>query len=182
MTMSDEELLAGLRRDILRLHEIPEWEYVIKTRHARVLTEALERGDAARAEVAELKKSYDALDKNWSSLHEAFTSAIRKALELPEADLRELVERIDDLKAPERVSQLHVFQTDCNWVVAYDVEDAWRVLTGTSGVERDEFSEEMTQLPDDDVLPIQHFEIRVRTTCADWCKRAGRGFLCSTEF
>lgn len=200
-------MLHGIRESLVRHAALndPEWEYVLRPKHSRVLVAALERGDQATTELDETKKGYASLDSNWHTLHEAFTSAIRKALELPDADIRELVERIEDLKAAERAApRLHVFHNDCDWVVAYSVDDAWRVLTGVTGTERDEYSDEFEQLPDDDVLPVMlyrdmrgpdisgldveeleernAFDIRVRTTCGDWCKRNGRGFLCSTEF
>lgn len=200
-------LMRNLRADLQRHAELDQesWNYALKPKHSKALLAALDRADQLQGTIDEVKKGYERLDTNWHAVHESFTGAIRKALDLPDAPIHQLVARIEDLKAAEKVARLHVWHNDVDWVIAYDEDDAWRVSTAMTGIERDEYSEQWEQLPDDSELPVMldtdtsdcpdidglpfepldgknGFNVRVRTTCADWCKRAGRGMLCSTEF
>jgi hypothetical protein len=87
--------------------------------------------------------------------------------------------------------EMHVFLIrGCEWVVAASKADAWDVLreeTGTTpegeGWDREE---DVKQEPEDKVISI--FADREVSndmdsyTCAEWVKRFGRGYLCSTEY
>ncbi len=88
---------------------------------------------------------------------------------------------------------LHVFQSECDWVVAKSVDDAYKVMMETTGMSREELDEYVgdyfEQLPDEHELPIiddvetpQDEWVRTVKTCAEWVKSEGRGFLCSTEY
>ena len=47
--------------------------------------------DLLRAELAEVKAGYQALDKNWETMHEAAMGPIRSALDLPNGSVLEIV-------------------------------------------------------------------------------------------
>jgi hypothetical protein len=90
----------------------------------------------------------------------------------------------------EAAAVLHVFEGECDWIVARDLDDAWAVaLEQWGGVmsdygERDDFA----QLPNDQPLSIWDGEdgpgtgTKVTKTCAEWIAEHGRGWLCGTEF
>lgn len=61
------------------------------------MTEATEIS-TLRAELAETKAGYHALDKNWQHLHDSCMDAIRVALSLPEATVPEMVRAIEMLR------------------------------------------------------------------------------------
>lgn len=67
--------------------------------HSDDYNEALELIEQLRAEVAEAREGYHALDKNWDAAHDAALGAIRQALEMPDATVPELCQRIVALKA-----------------------------------------------------------------------------------
>ena len=92
---------------------------------------------------------------------------------------------------------LHVFQSECDWVVAESVDDAYKVYQEHTGMSRAEVDEYICdgddyyfeQLSDEHELPIiddmevpQNERVRTVKTCAEWVKSDGRGFLCSTEY
>jgi hypothetical protein len=57
------------------------------------------------------------------------------------------------------VSDLHIFQNDCDWVVAESIDDAWAVWCETTGEKREDYDDDRhfwTQLPDDQPLRIWH--------------------------
>lgn len=60
--------------------------------------EAQQQVDALTAELAEVKAGYQALDKNWETIHEAAMGPIRSALDLPDGSVLEIVTAIETLK------------------------------------------------------------------------------------
>ena len=60
---------------------------------------------AVSAERDEVRKGYEALDGNWATLHEMMGSSIREALRMPDASVPEMVERIGELIAAERLAR-----------------------------------------------------------------------------
>ena len=94
---------------------------------------------------------------------------------------------------------LHVFEfSDCDFVVAADVADAWAVLEEQHGdgyhdPDDIEGDARWRQLPDDEELgmwcypdgKIAEFDADgsevVTRTAGEWAKRLGRGFMGSTE-
>jgi len=83
---------------------------------------------------------------------------------------------------------LHVFLIgDCDHVVAKDEEDAWGEWEELTGMDKEEVDGKIKQEPDDKVLGVlpdegDDGEKAVYLPCAEWAKREGRGFLCSSEF
>ena len=83
---------------------------------------------------------------------------------------------------------LHVFEIGPDTFIAHDAEDAWKLLEEQTGLKRgddDVGDDEPIQIPDDKQLKIQIEEgspEATTLTAAEWCKREGRGFLCSTEY
>lgn len=88
--------------------------------------------------------------------------------------------------------QLHVFEDqggENEMFVAYDIEDCWKAAAEMWGEETvaeyraDDDGDFWTQLPDDQVLNIDASDDGdgsnvLKLTCAEWCKREGRGYLC----
>ena len=88
---------------------------------------------------------------------------------------------------------MKVFFEGCDWVIAEDVDDAWKVWTEYCGEKREDYETEAgdfwEELPDDKEISItfddydEHaFPNPQKKTCAEWIKEKGRGFLCSTEW
>ena len=84
---------------------------------------------------------------------------------------------------------------DIDWVVAEDLEDAWKVYVEHNGGKREDFEgDEMEEVPADKPLTIwcgpnghpgeSHVEGNARVTqqASKWAAQEPRGFLASTEF
>ncbi len=92
------------------------------------------------------------------------------------------------------VDDLHVFGDDCEWVVAASLEDAKAVLTEMGATLDDDFDETWAQEDDEmghtiwcdsgghPAEPHAAGNAPVTLTCAEWAKRCGRGYLCTTEY
>lgn len=102
--------------------------------------------------------------------------------------------------------ELHVYENDTDKVVARDAEDAWAVWCESIGERREDYEDswDWEKVPSSTIISIgfeeadpnpalyeglarlpsndRIWEFRCKTTAADWAKRNGRGFLCSTEF
>lgn len=88
---------------------------------------------------------------------------------------------------------LHVFQSECDWVVAESLDDAFKVMLEHTGETRKDLEEydadyfeqladdHKVSIIDDGDLPSAEWT-RTTKTCAEWAKSDGRGFLCSTEY
>lgn len=76
---------------------------------ARAVIEAFQKLEdqiaALTVERDEARAGYDLLDKNWSALHESAMHQIRRALEMPDAAIPELVQRINALKQAASLDQ-----------------------------------------------------------------------------
>jgi len=55
--------------------------------------------DVLQERLLEAREHAEALDKNWSTLHEASMSAIRDALGMPDATVPEMVQAIQRMRA-----------------------------------------------------------------------------------
>ena len=73
---------------------------------------------------------------------------------------------------------LHVFSNGVDFVIAYDVDDAWRVFTEHIGESRDDYEKAypMKQLPDSKEIAVDG---RVHTA-GIWAS-TGRQYLACTE-
>jgi hypothetical protein len=89
--------------------------------------------------------------------------------------------------------QLHVFEGDEEWFVAYDAEDAWVVWAEFCGEKREDYDNDeglyWTLCPDDaprKILteePEDGYEPTGETkTNAEWATLNGRGYLCSRDW
>ena len=79
---------------------------------------------------------------------------------------------------------LHVYQNEViDSIVATSEEEA-RQIAYEYTEQSEEYSDlEYTQRPDDMPLTIHDDEGgKEIKTCAEWCARNGKGFLCSTEY
>jgi hypothetical protein len=87
---------------------------------------------------------------------------------------------------------LHVFGDDCEWVIAYDLEDAQRVYEEYVGAPVTDQADRWSQEPDTgthacnvgpDGKPDDggHGESETLTN-AEWAARLGRGYFCTTEY
>jgi hypothetical protein len=99
------------------------------------------------------------------------------------------------VKLEELSKELHVFEGEDDWIVAYSPEDAWVVwethtLSSRSdlGV-ADEDTGYWIQLPDDKLMTIRTDEDAkdenegfLEKTCADWAKFNGRGYFCGVDY
>jgi len=91
---------------------------------------------------------------------------------------------------------MKLFTNKTNWVIAADVEDAWRVWSEKSGEEREDYEDDWTweEVPTGDELaiwcdaggipcdPEEDGSELLTKTAAQWVEEHGRGFLCSTEY
>ena len=88
---------------------------------------------------------------------------------------------------------LHVYKSECDWVVAESLEDAYAVNIEHCGITREDMAandDGFGQLADDSKLTIAENENddggrtgeKVSKTCAEWAAEFGRGHLCSTEY
>jgi hypothetical protein len=75
-------------------------------RYTRCVSDKLDRAEKAEARVAELeaelaevKRGYDALDRNWSAIHEGAMGAIRKSLGNPDATVPEICAALEAARA-----------------------------------------------------------------------------------
>lgn len=92
--------------------------------------------------------------------------------------------------------ELHVFTNKTDWVIAADVDDAWRAWEEHSGEERADYDTEWTW---DQLAPTHEITIwcdaegdpcepeedgsdLITRAAAEWIAAQGRGFLCSTEY
>ncbi len=93
--------------------------------------------------------------------------------------------------------KLHVFEMTegPDTVIAESIEDAWKVWSKTTGQSKDEYqadyeNDEFEQVPDDKMMKIfmddegkiSDSGNQAEMTAAEWVKREGSGWLCSTEF
>lgn len=85
--------------------------------------------------------------------------------------------------------ELHVYSSECDWVIAYSPEDARIAYDESLGMPReddDEFtlcddSAELSILTDEN-SNISDSGTAVKKTMREWVVSQGRGFLCSTEY
>lgn len=84
--------------------------------------------------------------------------------------------------------RVHVFRNNVTeWVVAYDIKDAGRVLTefwkkADPGVDPSELDFEFQQVDDSESLVMNDYGGSVTKTAREWANEKGCGFLMSTEY
>lgn len=90
--------------------------------------------------------------------------------------------------------QLHVFEGDDEWFVAYDAEDAWAAWAEFCGEKREDYDLDgepyWTLCPDGAPRKIHMEEPRddgsepeiMTKTNAEWAASNGRGYLCSRDW
>lgn len=89
------------------------------------------------------------------------------------------------------MTTLHVFTNENEWYVARDLDDAYLAMEEHSGTKREDVDrfDELLQMRDDESLGvicdgdgvISDEGDELVMTAAQWAKREGRGFLCSTN-
>jgi hypothetical protein len=156
---------------------------------------------AVLAELAEVKAGYEKLDANWSALHNAGIDAFRKALEMPDASIPEMLSAIEHLRRPED-QKLHVFwDEEATYVVARTCEDAAIVYADSIGEEVTIDSLDWARFSDNQPLRIKCYGlghpgsgtiapadeegphiVLVTRPAIEWAHRQGRGFLCTTDY
>lgn len=95
------------------------------------------------------------------------------ALTVDAGQLRALIERTR--RAEEKAEELHVFTDDECFIVARDVDDAWEIFLKLSGGSREAYEADGVEFRQ---LPAEKFiEIRYETTCGQWARMHGRGYL-----
>jgi len=83
---------------------------------------------------------------------------------------------------------LHVYENEViDWIVAESEEEARAIGLSQSGDSEEYKDLEYTQCADDQPLTINWDDGpegagKMTLTCAEWCAKNGKGFLCSTEY
>lgn len=85
------------------------------------------------------------------------------------------------------MAQLHVYKNDViDCIVAESAEDARAIGLSYAGNSEEYRDLEYSQLPDDQLKTIDWDDGgeagKITMTCAEWCAKNGKGFLCSTEY
>ena len=86
------------------------------------------------------------------------------------------------------MSTLHVYENEVtDWIVAESSDEARAIGLEQSGDSEEYKDLEYTQCPDDQPLTVHSDDGPVGNesetmTCAEWCAKEGKGFLCSTEY
>ena len=78
---------------------------------------------------------------------------------------------------------LKMFKSDVDWVIAYDVDDARKILGETYDDEVD--TEHWQELPPDRVFQMgKHSDefAGMKMTVSEWIAKCGRGHFASTEY
>lgn len=91
------------------------------------------------------------------------------------------------------MSELYAWTDGAETIIAGDLDEAKRIQREVTGIDAETQADQVwKQEPDGAVLAIHWNEERgcagesddplLKLTAAEWCEKAGKGWLCSTEF